>query len=50
MHLDLDTVRRFADLGVDRLIPYRPRASETELLEFIDRLGTEIIPVMSRRR
>jgi probable F420-dependent oxidoreductase len=49
-HLDLDTVRRFADLGVDRLISYRPRASEAELLEFIDRFGTEVIPVMSHER
>lgn len=48
--LDLDTVRRFADLGVDRLIPYRPRVSDDELREFIDRFGTEVIPVMSRAR
>jgi probable F420-dependent oxidoreductase len=49
-HLDIDTVRRFADLGVDRLIPYRPRVNEAGLHEFIDRVGTELIPVMSRER
>ena len=32
MRLDLDTVKRFADLGVHRLILLPCRASDTELL------------------
>jgi hypothetical protein len=41
--VDRETVRRFEDLGVHRLIPYRPRVTEKELVEFVARLGDEVI-------
>lgn len=41
--LDRDTVRRFQDLGVHRLIPYRPRATVEELLRFIEEIGGEVV-------
>jgi probable F420-dependent oxidoreductase len=41
--LELDTVKRFADLGVDRLIPYWPLPTETALCERIARFGDQII-------
>ena len=41
--LDLDTVKRFAELGVHRLIPYWPFPSETALRERIARFGDEVI-------
>jgi probable F420-dependent oxidoreductase len=41
--LDLDTVRRFRDLGVHRLIPYRPRLTEKDLLAFIGEIGDSVI-------
>jgi probable F420-dependent oxidoreductase len=41
--LDRDTVRRFEDLGVHRLIPYRPRVSEEELLAFTAELGNSVV-------
>jgi probable F420-dependent oxidoreductase len=41
--LDLDTVRRFAALGVHRLIPYWPFPTEAALRERIARFGDEVI-------
>jgi probable F420-dependent oxidoreductase len=41
--LDLDTVKRFADLGVHRLIPYWPYPTEAALRERIARFGDEVI-------
>ena len=41
--LDLGTVRRFRDLGVHRLIPFRPGATEKELLAFIGATGDAVI-------
>jgi probable F420-dependent oxidoreductase len=41
--LDLDTVRRFQDLGVHRLIPYRPRVTELELLQLIEEMARSVI-------
>jgi len=41
--LDLDTIRRFADIGVHRLIPYWPFPAEPALRERIARFGDEII-------
>ena len=41
--LDLDTVKRFADLGVHRLIPYWPFPTERTLRERIVRFADEVI-------
>ena len=41
--LDLDTVKRFADLGVHRLIPYWPFPTESALRERIARFRDEVI-------
>ena len=41
--LDLETVRRFAGLGVHRLIPYWPLPSEDALLARIARFRDEVI-------
>lgn len=41
--LDLDSVKRFADLGVHRLIPYWPFPTEAAVRERIERFGGEII-------
>lgn len=41
--LDLDTVRRFADAGVQRLIPYWPFPAEATLRERIARFGDEVV-------
>ena len=41
--LDLETVKRFADLGVHRLIPYWPLTSEEALRTRIARFGDEVI-------
>jgi probable F420-dependent oxidoreductase len=41
--LDLDTVKRFADLGVHRLIPYWPFPSESALRERIARFADDVI-------
>jgi probable F420-dependent oxidoreductase len=41
--LDLDTVRRYADLGVHRLIPFRMGGGEKEQLEFVAQMGDTII-------
>ena len=42
VHLDADTVRRYADLGVGRLIPFEG-GGETELLHFVTRTGDTLI-------
>ena len=41
--LDLDTVRRFADAGVHRLVPYWPFPTESALRERIARFADEVI-------
>jgi len=41
--LDLDTVKRFADAGVHRLIPYWPFPTEAALRERIARFGDDVI-------
>jgi probable F420-dependent oxidoreductase len=41
--LDFDTVKRFADLGVHRLVPYWPFPTDTALRERITRFGDEVI-------
>ena len=41
--LDLDSVKRFADLGVHRLVPYWPFPNESTLRERIARFGDEVI-------
>ncbi len=41
--LDLDSVKRFADLGVHRLVPYWPFPTEAALRERIARFGDEVI-------
>ena len=41
--IDLDSVKRFADLGVQRLIPYWPFPAEAALRERVERFGAEII-------
>ena len=42
VRLDPDTVRRYADLGVGRLIPFEG-GGEKELLEFVARTGDTLI-------
>lgn len=41
--LDLDTVKRYAELGVHRLIPYWPFPMESALRERVARFGDEVI-------
>jgi len=41
--VDRDTVRRFADLGVERLIVYRPRATADEMLADVRTLAAEVL-------
>jgi probable F420-dependent oxidoreductase len=41
--LDREAVRRFAEIGVDRLIPYWPVASEDALRERLARFGDQVI-------
>jgi alkanesulfonate monooxygenase SsuD/methylene tetrahydromethanopterin reductase-like flavin-dependent oxidoreductase (luciferase family) len=41
--LDLDTVKRFADVGVHRLIPYWPFPTAAALRDRIARFGDEVI-------
>jgi len=41
--IDRDSVKRFADLGVHRLIPYWPFPAEATLRERIERFGGEVI-------
>ena len=45
--LDLDTVKRFADLGVHRLIPYWPLPTEAALRERVARFGDEVVAKLS---
>ena len=42
VRLDADTVRRYADLGVGRLIPFEG-GGEKELLEFVTRTRDTLI-------
>lgn len=41
--LDLDMAKRYADLGVQRLIPFRRAKSEVELLEFVNQTADSLI-------
>jgi probable F420-dependent oxidoreductase len=41
--LDLDTAKRYADLGVQRLIPFRRGKTEQELLDFISQTRDAVI-------
>jgi probable F420-dependent oxidoreductase len=41
--IDKETVRRFADLGVHRLIVYRQVESEKDFVEFVRRRGDDLI-------
>ncbi len=41
--LDLDTVRRYADLGVHRLIPFRRAREGSELLDFVQKTSDTLI-------
>jgi len=42
--LDVDTAQRFAELGVDRLILYQPRArDEAAMLRVVEQAGRELI-------
>ena len=41
--LDLDTVKRYADLGVHRLIPFRRAKAETELVDFVQKTSDSLI-------
>ncbi len=41
--LDLDTVKRYADLGVHRLIPFRRAKAESELLDFVNKTADSLI-------
>jgi probable F420-dependent oxidoreductase len=41
--LDLDVARRYADLGVHRLIPFRLTGREQELLDFVARTADALI-------
>jgi probable F420-dependent oxidoreductase len=41
--LDLDTAKRYADLGVHRLIPFRRAKAGAELLEFVEKTADSLI-------
>lgn len=41
--LDADTVKRFTDLGVHRLIPFKPAKTETDWIDFAKKTGDELI-------
>ena len=41
--LDADTVRQFADLGVERLIPFKPAKAEADWIDFAKKTGDELI-------
>jgi probable F420-dependent oxidoreductase len=41
--LDLDAAKRYADLGVQRLIPFRRAKAEAELLDFISKSADSLI-------
>ena len=43
VRLDLDTAKRYADLGVHRLIPFRRAKAEAERLEFVQRTADSLI-------
>ena len=41
--LDADTVKRFADLGVDRLIPFKAAKTEADWIDYARQTGDELI-------
>jgi hypothetical protein len=41
--VDLDLARRYADLGVDRLVPYPIVGSPEDMLAQIDRAAADLI-------
>jgi hypothetical protein len=41
--LDLDMTKRYADLGVHRLIPFRRAKTEQELLDFVSQCQNSLI-------
>jgi len=41
--LDLDTVKRFADLGVERLIVHRPRPTADEMLADVREISATLV-------
>ncbi|MGH7965131.1 MAG: TIGR03619 family F420-dependent LLM class oxidoreductase [Candidatus Binatia bacterium] len=41
--LDLDITKRYADLGVQRLIPFRRTKAESELLDFVEKTADSLI-------
>lgn len=41
--LDADTVKRFADLGVNRLIPFKASKTEADWIDFTQKTGDELI-------
>ena len=41
--LDANTVKRFAELGVDRLIPFKAAKTEADWLAYVNRTGDELI-------
>jgi hypothetical protein len=41
--LDRDTAKRYADLGVQRLIPFRRGKTEQELLDFVHQTRDALI-------
>lgn len=41
--LDRDAAQRYADLGVHRLIPFRPARTEQELLDFVAHAGDTLV-------
>ncbi len=41
--LDADTVKQFADLGVERLIPFKPAKTEADWIDFAKKTGDELI-------
>jgi probable F420-dependent oxidoreductase len=46
-NLDLDTAKRYADLGVHRLIPFRRAKTEQELLDFVGQTQDTLIGKLS---
>ena len=41
--LGADTVKRFAELGVDRLIPFKAAETEADWLAYVNKTGDELI-------
>jgi hypothetical protein len=41
--LDLDMAKRYADLGVQRLIPFRRAKTEQELIDFVNQSRDTLI-------